>query len=137
MAAPLIYIDTSRVHEGALPRLQDAIADLAEFVEQNEPRIVSYSVYFSEAGDRMSVTHIHSDAASLDYHIEVAGPRFAPFAELLTLQSIHVYGEPTEWAVEQLRRKVEMLGTGEVVVHPAHAGFGRFVTTAAPPDQGR
>jgi hypothetical protein len=85
MAAPLIYIDTSRVHEGALPRLQEAIADLAEFVEQNEPRIVSYSAYFSEAGDQMTVTHIHDDGASLDYHMEVAGPRFAPFAELLTL----------------------------------------------------
>lgn len=131
MGAPLIYIDTSRVHEGALPRLQEAIAELAAFVEQNEPRIVAYSVYFSEAGDQMTVTHIHDDAASLDYHMEVAGPQFAPFAELLTLQSIHVYGEPTEWALEQLRRKVEMLGTGEVVVHPAHAGFGRFLRRPA------
>jgi hypothetical protein len=119
------------VHPGALPRLREAIADLADFVEQNEPRIVSYSAYFSEAGDQMTVTHIHDDAASLDYHMEVAGPRFAPFAELLTLQSIHVYGEPTEWALEQLRRKVEMLGTGEVVVHPAHAGFGRFLRRPA------
>lgn len=131
MGAPLIYIDTSRVHEGALPRLQEAIAELAAFVEQNEPRIVAYSVYFSEAGDQMTVTHIHDDAASLDYHMEVAGPQFAPFAELLTLQSIHVYGEPTEWALAQLRRKVEMLGTGEVVVHPAHAGFGRFLRRPA------
>lgn len=131
MGAPLIYIDTSRVHEGALPRLREAIAELAAFVEQNEPRIVAYSVYFSEAGDQMTVTHIHDDAASLDYHMEVAGPQFAPFAELLTLQSIHVYGEPTEWALEQLRRKVEMLGTGEVVVHPAHAGFGRFLRRPA------
>lgn len=131
MGAPLIYIDTSRVHEGALPRLQEAIAELAAFVEQNEPRIVAYSVYFSEAGDQMTVTHIHDDPASLDYHMEVAGPQFAPFAELLTLQSIHVYGEPTEWALAQLRRKVEMLGTGEVVVHPAHAGFGRFLRRPA------
>ena len=131
MGAPLIYIDTSRVHEGALPRLREAIAELAAFVEQNEPRIVAYSVYFSEAGDQMTVTHIHDDAASLDYHMEVAGPQFAPFAELLTLQSIHVYGEPTEWTLEQLRRKVEMLGTGEVVVHPAHAGFGRFLRRPA------
>jgi hypothetical protein len=34
-------------------------------------------------------------------------------------------------ALEQLRRKVEMLGTGEVVVHPAHAGFGRFLRRPA------
>jgi hypothetical protein len=82
------------------------IAGLAEFVERNEPPILSYSVYFSGASDQMTVTHIH------------------------------VYGEPTEWALGQLRRKVEMLGTGEVVVHPAHTGFGRFMTTAALPDQG-
>jgi hypothetical protein len=133
MAAPLIYIDTSRVHEGALPQLREAIAELAEFVERNEPDIVSYGVYFSEAGDQMTVTHIHVNAASLDYHMQVAGPQFAPFAELLTLQSIHVYGEPTEWALEELYGKVAMLGAGEVVVHPPHTGFGRFATTA-PPD---
>jgi len=48
----------------------------------------------------MTVMHVHADAASLDHHIEVAGPRFARFAELLTLSSIHIYGEPSEKALD-------------------------------------
>jgi hypothetical protein len=83
-------------------------------------------VYFSQDGAQMTVIHIHADSATLDVHMDVAGPRFARFADLLTLSSIHIYGEPSAEAVKQLKDKVRLLGTGEVTVHPLHAGFGRF-----------
>lgn len=47
-AIALIYVDTSDVREGALSELEDAIADLARFVEDNEPDLIAYNVYFSE-----------------------------------------------------------------------------------------
>ena len=123
---PLVYVDTSEVREGALGQLREAIRALAYFVEQNEPRLGSYGVYFSEDGRRMTVVHVHADPASLDRHMEVAGPRFAAFADLVKLSSIHIYGDPSEKALGQLRDKVRLLGTGEVVVHRPHTGFGRF-----------
>ena len=126
MSQPLIYIDTSNVRRGALEELKSAIGDLADFVESHEPQIVSYSVYFSDDGGRMTVVHVHADSASLDYHMDVAGPRFGRFADLLTLSSIHILGAPSEKAIKQLEDKVRLLGTGEVTVHPPHAGFGRF-----------
>lgn len=126
MSQPLIYVDTSEVREGALEKLKAGIADLADFVESHEPQIVSYSVYFSQDGRQMTVVHVHPDSASLDYHMNVAGPRFARFAELLTLSSIQIFGEPSEKAIEQLEDKVRLLGAGEVTVHPLHTGFGRF-----------
>jgi len=125
MSEPLVYIDTSEVHDGALEQLKDAIRELADFVEANEPQLTSYSAYFSEDGRRMTVIHMHPDSASLDVHMEVAGPRFAAFSELLTLSSIHIYGQPSAKAELQLREKLEMLGAGELVVHPPHAGFSR------------
>jgi hypothetical protein len=126
MSQPLIYVDTSDVREGALEELKAAIGELAEFVEENEPRLISYNAYFSEDGSQMTVVHVHADSASLDYHMEVAGPRFGSFADLLTLRSIHIYGEPSEKAVAQLRDKVRLLGSGEVIVHAPRAGFSRF-----------
>ena len=126
MAEPLVYIDTSDVREGALEELKGAIGQLADFVESHEPQIVAYAVYFSEDGSQMTVIHVHADSSSLDVHMDVAGPRFGRFAELLTLSSIRVFGEPSAEAVEQLKEKVRLLGTGEVTVHPLHAGFGRF-----------
>lgn len=131
MSQPLIYVDTSAVREGALPQLKDAIKELAEFVEENEPQLLSYSVYFSEDGTEMTVVHVHADADSLDYHMDVAGRRFAPFADLLTLSTIHIYGEPSAQALERLQEKMRLLGSGEVLVDPPHAGFSRPVPTAA------
>lgn len=126
MSQPLIYVDTADVREGALDELKAAIADLADFVERQEPQIVSYSAYFSADGSRMTVIHVHRDSASLDHHMDVAGPRFGRFAGLLTLSSIQIFGAPSAKAIKQLEDKVRLLGTGEVTVHPPHAGFGRF-----------
>jgi hypothetical protein len=80
----------------------------------------------------MTVIHVHTDPASLDYHMRVAGPRFGRFADLVALRSIHIYGEPSEKAVGQLRDKARLLGSGEVTVHTPHAGFGRFVPPGRP-----
>jgi len=126
MSQPLIYIDTSDVRDGALEELKSAMGDLTDFVESHEPRIVSYSVYFSDDGSQMTVVHVHTDSDSLDHHMDVAGPRFARFADLLELSSIHIFGAPSARAIEQLEHKVRLLGTGEVTVHPPHTGFGRF-----------
>ena len=48
MSQPLVYVDTSDVQEGALEELKDAIGELAGFVEENEPQLISYGAYFSE-----------------------------------------------------------------------------------------
>jgi hypothetical protein len=126
VSQPLVYIDRSDVREGALEQLKDAIGALAGFVEEKERQLISYNVFFGEDGRQMTVMHVHVDSASLDYHMEVAGPRFAGFADLLTLSSIHIYGEPSEKALGQLRDKVRLLGSGEVILHRPHAGFSRF-----------
>ena len=126
MPQPLVYIDTSAVRPGKLVQLKAAIAELATFVEENEPGLVSYSVYFDESENGMNVVHVHADAASLDFHLEIAGPLFERFADLVTLSSIHIYGEPSETALGQLRDKLRMLGAGDVIVRQPHAGFVRL-----------
>ena len=128
MSQPLVYVDRSAVREGALEQVKGAIGELADYIEKNEPQLVAYNVYFSEDGRQITVVHVHADPASLDYHMEVAGPRFGRFAELLALSSIDIYGEPSEKALEQLRDKVQLLGSGAVTVHRPHAGFSRFGT---------
>ena len=129
MAEPLIYVDVSEVREGALAELKEAIAGLAEFIEENEPQLLSYNAYFNDDGTHMSVVHVHADPTSLDLHLEIAGPRFARFADLVTLRSIHIYGRPSENALRQLRDKLQLLGSGDVVVYPPHAGFVRGART--------
>jgi hypothetical protein len=129
MSQPLVYVDNSEVREGALEELKGAIRELADFIEENEPRLLSYRVYFSDDGRRMTVMHVHPDSASLDYHMEVAGPRFGRFADLVDLSSIQIYGKPSPRAVSQLRDKLHLLGSGDLTVQALHAGFSRFELT--------
>ena len=126
MSKPLVYLDSSDVREGALDELKGAIKELAEFVEVNEPQLISYNVYVSDDGSQMTVMHVHPDSASLDHYMDVAGPRFGRFKDLVTLSSIHIYGEPSEKALRQLQDKARLLGSGDVIVQGLHAGFSRF-----------
>ena len=96
------------------------------FVESNEPRPIIYAIYFDEAATRMTVAQVHPDSESMEYHMTVAGPAFAGFSELVTLSTLDVYGVPSEALLEQLRRKVQLLGPATVVVHDLQAGFARL-----------
>lgn len=125
MSDPVVYVDTSVIHEGRLEEVRAAVTGLAGFVEANEPGLLGYAAYFDETESRMTVIHVHADPPSLDFHMQVAGSRFAPFAELLTLQRIDVYGEPSSAALELLGEKARRLGRGTVSVHRMQAGFLR------------
>lgn len=122
----IVYVDRSAVREGTLDELKSAMAELVEFVEANEPAILAYDVYFSGDGERMTVIHEHADQASLEYHLEVAGPKFPPIGEFLDLESIDVYGRPSEDLVRRLRDKASSLGSGRVSVHEPHRGVDRI-----------
>lgn len=125
MADRLLYVDRSSVHDGTLAELKRAMAELADFVEANEPDIRSYDVYFSDDGKQMTVVHLHDDPATLESHMDVAGPKFPPIGEFIELESIDVYGDPGDDLARRLHEKAATLGTGRVAIHDFHAGFER------------
>jgi hypothetical protein len=126
MSDAIVYVDTSEVREGALEELKAGMNELVDFIAANEPRLLAYNVYFSDDGTRMTVVNVHLDSASLEYHLEVAGPVFRRFVELVTLSSIHIYGEPSANVLQQVHEKARLLGRDVVVVDTLHAGFSRF-----------
>jgi quinol monooxygenase YgiN len=126
MSEPIISLDTSLIRVGRLDELKRAVAELVEFVRSNEPRPIVYEVYVDNTESRMTVVQVHPDSASMEYHMTVAGPAFAGFAELVTLSTLDVYGKPSEELLELLRRKVQMLGEATVTVHDLQAGFARI-----------
>lgn len=58
--------------------------------------------------------------------MDVAGPAFAPFAGLVNMRSIDIYGTVSDELRGRLRQKATLLGDGTVRVHDLHAGFARF-----------
>ena len=126
MSGPIVYVDRSEIVEGRLDELTTLISELAALVEAEEPRIISYAAYLDEDRRAISVIHFHADADSLATHFRVAGPAFRNFVELVRLQSIDVYGDPSDDVVEQLQQKARLLGGARVTVHPHERGFVRL-----------
>jgi quinol monooxygenase YgiN len=126
MSEPIVSIDTSEIRQGKLDDLKEAAAELVAFVESNEDRPIVYDIFFDQEGTLMTVVQVHPDSESMEHHMTVAGPAFAGFSELVTLSTLDVYGEPSEALLEQLRRKVQLLGPATVVVHDLQAGFARL-----------
>jgi quinol monooxygenase YgiN len=126
MSEPIVVIDRSEVREGKLEELKTAVKELAHFVASNESSPISYDVYFSHDGAQMTVLQVHPDSASMEFHMRVAAQAFPRFADLLDLQTMDIFGAPSEVLLQQIRRKAETLGDATVVVHEHHAGFARY-----------
>ncbi|MGH8927874.1 MAG: hypothetical protein ACRDWH_05955 [Acidimicrobiia bacterium] len=129
MSNPVLYIDRSDIREGKLQEVRDGIRDLVEFVEAREPQLIAYGFYINQAGTGLTLVAIHPDSASLELHLEIGGPAFRKFVGLIELRTIELYGRPSETALAQLQRKVEMLGErANIVLHDQDAGFMRFAS---------
>ncbi len=126
MSEQVISVDSSDIREGKLEELKRAVQELVDFVEANETSILSYQMFIDEHEQRMTVVQVHPDSASMEYHMQAAGEIFAKFGSLIQLRTMDVYGAPSERLVEQLRSKVQMLGTATVHVHRPQAGFSRL-----------
>jgi len=125
MYQPIVYIDTSAIRTGKLEQLEVGMKSLAAFVELQVPQIISYGFFLNKDRTKMTVAAVHPDSASLEFHLEVGGPEFRKFANLIELLSIEVYGHVSDAVLERLHQKARMLGGGSVDVHDFFAGFSR------------
>ncbi|MBW5481211.1 hypothetical protein GPJ59_04760 [Streptomyces bambusae] len=125
MLHKIYYVDRSDILPGRLDDVKAAMLELAAFVEAAEPQLLAYHFYVDEAGSTMSVVAVHPDAASLELHLELGGPKFRAFVPLIRMRSIDVYGEPSPAAMDRLRAKASLLGDADVTAHAAVAGFTR------------
>jgi hypothetical protein len=130
MSGPILYVDTSKVRDGRSADVRHAMHELAEFVRAHEPQLIAYEFYLSHNGTRMTLMAIHPDAASMDFHLHVAGPAFRKFVGLIDLERIDVYGRVSETALKQLQQKADMLGRATLTIHDLHAGFTRLTDRA-------
>lgn len=133
MPAPIVYIDRSKIRPGKSAEVKSAIRGLVQFVQSHEERIIAYSFFLDERETEMTLWQVHPDSASLEFHMEVAGPAFRPLVGLIHLAAIEIYGTPSEKLLGQLEQKATMLGDATVTVHKLEAGFTRFVPVGAAP----
>ena len=111
----------SVVREGFLPDLKEAITGLAEFIEENEPQLLSYNAYFSDDGTHMSVVHVHADPASLDRHLEIAGPSLSRFVTDESSDRVSVLGDETRPEVTR-GANTQLRECARMSLEPLHPG---------------
>ena len=122
MAGPLIFIATNRLKPDALDAERSRVPELVSFVEREEPQVIGFNEYVSDAGDEVTVVQIHPDAASIEKHIGVVADhaRRAYEETLDRTVRIQVFGELPESIVASLR---EQASAGvEIVFNSEHLG---------------
>lgn len=125
MTQPLIFVDVSEIVPGKLEEAKAGFKELAAFVEREEPRAITYDVFFNADETVVTVVQVHPDSASMEHHTKVGADQFRRFAGLLTMRRMEIYGEPSAELLQAMKGKAEMLGASAVAVHRLHAGFWR------------
>jgi hypothetical protein len=125
MSQPFVYVGTWTIKPGKFDEAKRWLAEHADFVETNEPRMIAFHVYFDEEGRKASVVQVHPDSASMEFHMQVIAEHLGDAFEYIdTILSEQYYGPMSESLSDTLSK----WETPEVAVTkmPAfEAGFTR------------
>jgi quinol monooxygenase YgiN len=125
MSQPFVYVGTWTIKPGKLEEAKKYMAEHADLIETNEPRLIAFHVYFDEDGSTASVVQVHPDSTSMEFHMEVISKHMASAFEIIdTILSEQYYGAMSE----SLAKTLAEYETPEVTVikRPVfHAGFTR------------
>jgi quinol monooxygenase YgiN len=125
MPEPIMLIDTWKIRDGKLDAFKDAAREFVDFVAENEPQLIAYDVYIDEDSNHSTVVQIHPDSESIEFHMEVAGPRFGRFMALYEPGGgIEVHGRPTARVLDRKRETAQQFRV-TVVVKERYVGFAR------------
>lgn len=99
MSGEVIYVDRFQVAEDRVEDFKRYAAELASFVEENEPGVRSYHYYMDEDGGAGTAVFIFGSPEALDRHLDLVSTRFQEGYELLRASEIELLGRPSERAV--------------------------------------
>jgi quinol monooxygenase YgiN len=121
MAGPFVYIGTTTIKPGQLDVARKRLAELVDFVETNEPRMIAFHCYLDEDHSKLTVVQVHPDSASMEFHMEVNAKHFATaFDYLDTTVNEQLYGTISDALAAELSKWDEP-GI-EVIRMPVHEG---------------
>jgi quinol monooxygenase YgiN len=122
MSGPLINVFTYTIKPGKQEEARKRIAELVDFVETNEPRMIAFHAYLDQDGNTLSIVQVHPDPASMEFHMQVNAKHFATaFDWLDTSMGQQLFGPISDALAAELAK------WGEPFTHvPVHeAGFTR------------
>jgi len=124
MSGPLINVFTYTIKPGKQEEAPKHIAELVNFVETNEPRMIAFHEYLDRDGNTLSIIQVHPDSASMEFHMQVNAKHFATAFDWLEPSMSGQYFGPISEALA-----AELAKWDEAFAHqPVHAaGFTRTI----------
>jgi quinol monooxygenase YgiN len=83
MSGAFVYVGTARIKPGKLEEARKNLAELVDFVEMNEPRMIAFHLFLDGEGRTLTTVHVHPDSASMEFHLQVAAKHFATAFDFL------------------------------------------------------
>ena len=122
MSGPVINVFTYTIKPGKEEEARKRIAELVDFVETNEPRMIAFHAYLDQDGSTLSIVQVHPDSASMEFHMQVNAKHFATAFDWLDTSISQQYLGPISDALA-----AELAKWDEPFTHvPVHeAGFTR------------
>jgi len=121
MVGPLIYVGTYSIKPSKLEEARKHLAELVDFVETNEPRLIAFHCFFDEEGTKLTVVQLHPDSASMEFHQQVNAKHFATAFDYLETPFSDQYYGPISDALAAELSKWDEPGT-EAIRMPVHEG---------------
>lgn len=105
MSQPFVYVGNWTVKDGKAEGARKWLAAHADFIETNEPRLISFNFYLDEPTRRVTCVQVHPDAGSMAFHMELIAQHLSDASEWLdTIELEQYYGEKSQRLAELLER---------------------------------
>ncbi|MCA1833669.1 MAG: hypothetical protein ABR548_08280 [Actinomycetota bacterium] len=126
MSKPFVYVGTWTVKEGQEEAARKWLTEHTDFVETNEPRLISFQVFFDVDYHTCTVVQVHPDSTSMEFHMQLISDHVSnAFAEFIDRILTEQYYGPMSDALAETLAKWEDPGV-TVIKRPVHeTGFTR------------
>jgi quinol monooxygenase YgiN len=122
MSEPLINVFAYTIKPERRDEARQRCAELVDFVETNEPRMIAFHTYLDREGSTVSIVQVHPDSASMEFHMQVNAKHFATaFDWLESSKGQQLFGQVSDALAAELAKWDEEFA--HVPVHAA--GFTR------------
>lgn len=125
MPDPVVFISHFRVKEGKLDAYRQLQRDVADQLNEEKPRTLSFLTYVHDLGTSMTAIHVFADPEAMDLHFQGSDERSRRASELLAPEGWEIYGAPSTTVTEAMQRSATSAGVPLTVQGEYVAGFLR------------
>jgi quinol monooxygenase YgiN len=105
MSGAFVYVGTMTIQPGKQEEAHKRLAELIDFVETNEPRMIAFHVYLDEQEGKLTIVQLHPDSASMENHMQVNAKHFTTAFEVIqSVVSEQYYGAISQTLAAELAK---------------------------------